>query len=245
MIDIIRVKLEKGIQRFPLLTVRDHLSLLMTSADMEGKTPTEQMTILDEVLDTLYPGYSKTEQEYIFTKVYCASFGKNAIKIGIRTSTGVIETFMVIQDYELQNEYTLDDNLVLGFTYPRDREISEKMFLDCIRYIIHDGKRYDWDLLEESTKDDILNVVSMEDMENIITMLRKSCNAVAKENTIDTLLPLFKILFTKAELNEFFKTNYLLNRNNLHVDTMMSISPMERSIYVALLGDDLKQRNEK
>lgn len=245
MVDIVRAKLLKGVKRFPLFTVKDHLSFLLTSADMEGKTPTEHQTIIDEILDILYPGLSRTEQEYVFIKVFCASFGKNAIKVSIKSSKGVGEAFMLINDYDLQNEYRVDDDVVLGFTFPRSRNLEETMFLDCISYIIHKGERYEWLELEDETMNQILDLVTMEDMENIVLMLTKSCHVtVRNESTLHTLLPLFKILFNKSELNEFFKTNYLLNKNQLRVDTMMECSPMERSIYIALLGEDLKKEQK-
>jgi len=245
MVDIVRVNLKNGVKRFPLLTVKDQLSFLLTSADMEGKTPTEQQIIVDEILDILYPGYSKTEQEHIFIKVYCASFGKNAIKVSIKSAKGMAETFMVIHDYQLVREYPIDENLKLVFDFPRKRDVSEDIFLDCIRQVEHNGQLHEWVSLDEPSKNAVLDMVTREDVENIVSMLIASCRVTIRETTISTLLPLFKILFNKSELNEFFKTNYLLNKNDLHVDTMMHCSPMERQIYVALLADDLKSQNPK
>lgn len=245
MIDIIRVKLPSGVKRFPMFTTKDQLSFLLTSADMEGREPSEQQQILDEVLDLLYPGYSKTEQEYIFTKVYCSSFGKNVIKIGIKGKSGMSEAFMVIREYELQNEYELAENIKLGFAFPKTRKISEDLFIECIRYIIHDGIRYEWPSLHEETKNNILDMVSMEDIEKIIVMLTKSCEMDVRGEKFSSFPSLFKILFSKSDLNEFYKTNYLLNKNNIRVDTIMDSSPMERSIYVALLAEDLKKQNSQ
>ncbi|QDH49121.1 baseplate hub assembly protein [Pantoea phage Phynn] len=244
MVNVVRVKLLKGIKRFPLFTVKDHMSFIMTSADMEGKTPSDQQQILDEVLDILFPGLSRTEQECAFVKCYCASFGKNAIKVGIRSAKGVSETFMIIHDYDLQNEYAVDENVTLGFTFPAGRGESEKVFLECISYVIHNGTKYTWESLEEETKNNILDLVTMEDMEQIVLMLTKSCHVTVRDSTLHTLSPLFKVLFNKAEMMEFFKTNYLLNKNSLNIDNMMNCSPMERSIYIALLSEDLKNRKE-
>lgn len=245
MVDIVRVNLKNGVKRFPLLTVKDQLSFLLTSADMEGKTPTEQQVIVDEILDILYPGYTKTEQEHIFIRVYCASFGKNAIKVSIKSTKGLAETFMVIHDHPLEREYQIDENLKLIFDFPRKRDVSEDVFLDCIRQVEHNGELYEWVTLDEGSKNAVLDMVGREDVESIISMLITSCRATIRDTTINTLLPLFKILFNKAELNEFFKTNYLLNKNALQVDTMMSCSPMERQIYVAMLADDLKKQQPK
>ncbi|AAX78629.1 protein of unknown function [Pseudotevenvirus RB43] len=242
MIDVIRVKLPCGVKRFPMFTVRDQLSFLLTSADMEGKTLTEQQQILDEILDILYPGYSKTEQENIFTKVYCVSFGKNVIKIRIKNKDSYAETFMQVKDYELQNEYALDDSLTLGFRFPKHRKSSEELFLECIQYVKQNDTRYEWESLDEDTKNAILDLVSITDMENIVKMLRKSCHVVVRDLEFSDLLTLYKILFNKSELNEFFKTNYLLNKNEVHIEPIMNASPMERSIYVAILAEDLKQR---
>ncbi|UIW12578.1 MAG: baseplate [Enterobacter phage ENC19] len=242
MIDIIRVKLPGGVKRFPMFTVRDQLSFLLTSADMEGKTLTEQQEMLDEILDIMYPGYSRTEQENIFTKVYCVSFGKNAIKIRIKGSSGQSEAFMHVTDYVLQNEYALDDSLTLGFKFPKHRNNSEQLFLECIQYVKQDGERYEWNALDEDTKNAILDLVSIEDMENIVKLLRKSCHVTVRDIEFSDLLTLYKILFNKSELNEFFKTNYLLNKNTVQIEPIMNGSPMERSIYVALLAEDLKRK---
>lgn len=242
MIDVIRVKLPIGVKRFPMLTVRDQLSFLLTSADMEGKTLTEQQQMLDEILDILYPGYSKTEQENIFTKVYCISFGKNVIKVRIKKDGGHTETFMHITDHVLQNEYPLDDSITLGFSFPKTRDTSEKLFLDCIRYVKQDGVEYNWNALDDSTKNEILDLVSINDMENIVKLLRKSCHVTIKDIEFSDLLTLYKILFNKTELNDFFKTNYLLNKNEVNIESIMNSSPMERSIYVALLAEDLKRQ---
>lgn len=243
MIDVIRVKLPSGTKRFPMFTVRDQLSFLLTSADMEGKTLTEQQEMLDEILDILYPGLSRTEQENIFVKVYCVSFGKSVIKIRIKGKNGDNEAFMHITDYVLKNEYSVDESITLGFNFPKDRKISENTFLECIKYVKQDDNRYEWNALDEQTKNDILDLVSIDDMENIITMLRKSCHVVVRDYEFSDLLALYKILFNKTELNEFFKTNYLLNKNDVHIEPIMNSSPMERSIYVALLAEDLKKGN--
>lgn len=242
MIDVIRIKLPSGVKRFPMFTVRDQLSFLLTSADMEGKTLTEQQQMLDEILDILYPGYSKTEQENIFARVYCVSFGKNVIKIRIKNKDSYAETFMQIHDYVLNNEYALDESITLGFTFPKNRDNSEQLFLECIQYVKQDNERYEWKALDDDTKNAILDLVSIDDMENIVKILRKSCHVTVRDMEFSDLLTLYKILFNKSELNEFFKTNYLLNKNEVHIEPIMNASPMERSIYVALLAEDLKRK---
>ncbi|QPI18046.1 baseplate hub assembly protein [Pectobacterium phage POP12] len=245
MIDVIRVKLPSGIKRFKMFTVEDQLRFLLTSADMENKPISEQYQIMDEVLDILYPGYSKTEQEYIFSKVYIVSFGKNAIKVQITKGNERKESFMVINDFELINEYKVNDSVTLGFNFPKDRKEDETMFLDCISYILHEGTRHEWNVLSENTKNDIVDLIDFEDVKNIIALLKKSCHVeIHREVHAESLLKLFRILFSKSEIVDFFKTNFLLNKNGLNIDTMMNISPMERSIYVSLLSEDLK-KNEK
>lgn len=245
MVDVIRVKLPGGVKRFPMFSVRDQLSFLLTSADMEGKTLTEQQEMLDEILDSLYPGYSRTEQENIFAKVYTVSFGKNAIKIRIKNKNSHAETFMHITDYMLHNEYALDESLSLGFKFPKNRNNTETMFLECIQYVTQDGERYEWNALDDATKSDILDLVTIDDIEKIVRLLRKSCHVVVRDIEFSDLLTLYKILFNKSELNEFFKTNYLLNKNDIHIEPIMNASPMERSIYVALLAEDLKRNENK
>lgn len=226
-----------------MFTVRDQLSFLLTSADMEGKGIKEQQEMLDEILDVLYPGYTRTEQENIFVKVYCVSFGKSAIKIRIKGGSGQSEAFMHVHDYVLKNEYQVSDEITLGFTFPRNREISENIFLECIQYVKQDGDRYEWNALDEETKNAILDLVAIDDMESIVKLLRKSCHVSVRDIEFSDLLTLYKILFNKSELNEFFKTNYLLNKNDVHIEPIMNSSPMERSIYVALLAEDLRQKN--
>ena len=56
------------------------------------------------------------------------------------------------------------------------------------------------------------------------------------------MLTLFKILFSRGDLDEFVKTNYLLNKNGLNLEPIMNSSPMERQIYTALLAEDLKKQ---
>lgn len=245
MIDVIRVNLPGGVKRFPMFTVRDQLSFLLTSADMEGKPPSEKLKILDEILDILYPGYSKTEQEFIFTKVYCASFGKNAIKVYMKSKNGVSETFMHITDYQLQNEYKLSDQITVGFRFPKTRDIDSDDFIHCLDYVLYNSEKYDWSILDERTKSGIIDMIEISDIENIINMLRKSCHIKVKDTEFSNLLALFTVLFNKNDLNEFFKTNYLLNKNNIHIEPIMDASPMERSIYIALLAEDLKKRSKE
>ena len=246
MIDVIRVQLPEQVKRFPMFTVDDQLRFLQTSADMEGKSLTEQQQILDEVLDVLYPSYSKTEQEYIFTKVYCVSFGKAAIRISIKNGSSSSEAFMHITDYELQNEYKVDEQITLGFRFPKTRKVDETMFLECISYIVHNGTRYDWASLSDDTHEKVCDLVDMEDIENIVTMLTKSCEIKIKQDSFSNLLTLFKILFTKNEMIDFFKTNYLLNKHKIDIGTISKVSPMERSVYVSMLAEDLKrQENAK
>ncbi|QFR55699.1 baseplate hub assembly catalyst [Yersinia phage JC221] len=242
MIDVIRVKLPGGVKRFPMFTVKDYLSFLLTSADMEGKPPKEKLAMLDEILDILYPGYSKTEQEYIFTKVYCSSFGKNAIKIYMKSKNGTSEGFLHITDYELQNEYQIAENIVLGFNFPRKRHMEASDLLECMSYIIYDGTRHEWSGLDSFTKTNIMDLIEIDDIEKIMEMITKSCHIVVRENDFSNLLTLFTILFNKSDLNEFYKTNYLLNKNNIHIGSIMDASPMERSIYVALLAEELKRK---
>jgi hypothetical protein len=242
MIDVIRVKLLDGIKRFPMFTVKDHLSFLLTSADMEGKPPSEKLAMLDEILDILYPGYSKTEQEYIFTRVYCSSFGKNAIKIYMKSKKGTSEGFMHITDYQLQNEYKVADNITLGFHFPRKRNMEASDLLQCLSYIIYNDERHEWSALDSITKNTIMDMIEIEDIEKIMEIITKSCHIVVRDNEFSNLLTLFTILFNKSDLNEFYKTNYLLNKNNIHIGSIMDASPMERSIYVALLAEELKRK---
>lgn len=242
MIDVIRVQLPDQVKRFPMFSVDDHLRFLQTSADMDGKSLTEQQKILDEVLDMLYPAYSKTEQEFIFTKVYCVSFGKAAIKISIKTGDTSRETFMHITDYQLQHEYKIDEQITLGFKFPKTRKVDETLFLECVSYILYNGTRYDWVALDDDTRDRICDLVDMQDIENIVKMLTKSCEIKIKQDSFSNLLTLFKILFTKNEMIDFFKTNYLLNKHKIDIGTMAKVSPMERSVYVSLLAEDLKRQ---
>lgn len=244
MIDVIRVELPTGIKRFKMFTVSEQLRFLLTSSDMEKKTEQEQQTILDEVLDILYPGYSRTEQEYIFVKVYIASFGKDVIRIKVKSKSKEQETFMIITNFILRNEYKIDDDLTLGFTFPKTRETNDDMFIECISYIKFKDKKYPWNELSEETKNRVVDSVDFTALKEIYTMLRKSCSVEIKKNEFaDTLLPLFRILFSKTEIEDFFRTNFYLNKNGLNIDTMMNISPMERTVYVALLADDLKREN--
>lgn len=242
MFDIIRVTLPSGIKRFPMFTVKDQFKLMLTRIDMEGRPLKEQQEILDEVLDLLYPGYSKTEQEYIFSRVYCASFGKNVIKISIGGKGGHTESFMVINDITLKNEYKLNDDITLGFDFPRTRNITEELFLECISYVMYKEKRYEWTSLIDETKENILDIVELEDIEKIVIMLTKSIDVTVRGKSFSGMLTLFKILFSRGDLDEFVKTNYLLNKNGLNLEPIMNSSPMERQIYTALLAEDLKKQ---
>lgn len=243
MFDIIRVTLPSGIKRFPMFTVKDQFKLMLTRIDMEGRPLKEQQEILDEVLELLYPGYSKTEQEYIFSRVYCGSFGKNVIKVVIGgKGGGHSEAFMVINDIQLENEYKLNDEITLGFNFPRTRNTSEELFLECISYVIYNEQRYEWTSLTEETKENILDIVELDDVEKIVTMLTKSVDVSMRGKSFSGMLTLFKILFSRGDLDEFVKTNYLLNKNGLNLEPIMNSSPMERQIYTALLAEDLKKQ---
>lgn len=241
--NVVRVKIKGEYKRFPLLTSTDFRDLLFISSDMENKTNEECQQILDEVLDMLYPGYSRLEQEHIFTKVYCMSFGKNVIKVSFDGGSGV--TFMVIHDMELSNEYKIGD-ITIGFKYPKNRMTEDvSQFIGCIDYIIQGDEKYEWCALSEETRNDILDIIEVKDIENIVNMLTHSCDVSIKKHKINTLLPLFKILFSKAELTTFYKTNYIMAKHSINIDTLMKSTPMERTIYIALLADELKKAKKK
>lgn len=149
---------------------------------------------------------------------------------------------MIINDHELSNEYQVDENTTLGFQFPKTRTQDESVFLECIDYVIFEDTRYEWTALDEETKTDILDMISMEDVKRIIEMLTTSCDVKIKERKIPNLITLFKIIFSKADLSEFYRTNFLLNKNNLDVEFIMGATPMERSIYITLLAEDLKDK---
>lgn len=249
MANIIRVKLPDGVHRFKPFTVADYRDFLLIRNDIVTNLE-EQTEIVDELLEELYPSYDAGVRGYIFMKVLTSSIGKTLLPLQYECrQCGKKHRIMLnLSSKELKKPTIEVDNIKLNFKYPHKiTDDYADVFLKSIDSIEHEGQEYKWASLDEDTKTQIVDVITYDKFEEILTKLRSiNINQTIRccKNTelqIHSPLDLFKLMFSPDEIFIFYRTNRLLNKSEYAMSDIMNMMPIERNIALGLLEKEVQK----
>lgn len=248
--NIIRVKLPEGVQRFKPFTVKDYRDFLLVSTEMK-MNPDEAQQILDELLEEIYPDVDPAYREYVFLNVLTSSTGKTKIPLCFECPTCKKEKrFMLNLQVEALKPIVLKTaGLEIKFKYIKPSSDYAKTFLDAIESVSDGYNTYGWNELPEDVKDQVIDSISFDEFENIV----KQMYTIKIEQTIRCcdshelkyigLLPIYKLLLNPDEIFLFYRINHLLNKADYSIGDIMNMLPAERGFALALVEKDVKEAN--
>ncbi|QLA10593.1 baseplate protein [Shewanella phage Thanatos-2] len=249
MSGIVRCELPDKVFRVNPFSVTDYRDLLLIRNDMEGKSRKEQEVILSEMLEDYFPTEKESHRAYIFMKRFTASIGKTFVPVkfvcptcNATKLTRLDLTQKPIKDYEI-NGYGV--KIVIGFP-DKFTELSE-MISDNIKSIEFNSQVYLWKDLSEEEKLNVIDLIPVESLSEIeknfkpvkAKFMASCCKST--EVVYDNFLDLFLIILNPEEIFSFYQVNHLMIKKNYSLQDLMSMIPIERSIYLSLIEKDLKK----
>lgn len=248
--NIIRIKLPDGVQRFKPFTVKDYRDFLLVSTEIK-MNPSEEQTILDELLEEIYPDVDPAFREYIFLNVFTSSLGKTRVPLCFTCPTCKKERkmFLNLQVEALRPIVLETAGLKITFKYVKPSSDYAKTFLEAIERVSDGVNDYAWNELPEEVREQVIDSISFAEFEEVV----KQMHTIKIEQKIKCceshdlryvgLLPLFKLLLNPDELFLFYRINHLLSRSNYSVGDIMNMLPAERGIVLSLVERDVKEAN--
>lgn len=248
--NIIRIKLPEGVQRFKPFTVKDYRDFLLVSTEIK-MNPEEEQTILDELLEEIYPEVDPAFREYIFLNVFTSSIGKTKIPLCFTCPTCNKERRMLLNlQVEALKPIVLEAaGLKITFRYVKPSTDYAKTFLDAIERVSDGINDYLWTELPEEVREQVIDSISFAEFEEVV----KQMHTIKIEQKISCceshdlkyigLLPLFKLLLNPDELFIFYRINHLLAKSNYSISDLMDMLPVERNIALTLVEKDVKEAN--
>ncbi|QQG32126.1 baseplate protein [Citrobacter phage CkP1] len=247
MANIIRCTLPDGVHRFKPFTVADYRDFLLVRNDLMNKSPDEQNTILNELLNEYFPDFPETWRPFIFIKVFTGSIGKT--KIPIAFTCPVCEknkqTLFNLDVGDLKSPEVSVAGLTIYFNFP-SKYYSDKgvQISENIKSIKYNNDIIPWNELSEQNKLQVVDAIDLESLEKIIEQmtpfrltLRMSC-CQRKDIVYDDFLSIFCLLLNPDEVFSFYQINHMLVKNNYTLDSIMNMIPIERSIALSLVDKD-------
>ena len=254
--NLVRCKYPDGtVKRFPLMDVSDYRDLLMIRADMDPRSEEEQKAIIEEVMERYLPDVPKNYRPYVFCSIYLSSLGNTYVPLVVECPTCKKEIKINvnfepkdISDIEVSTKY----GIKLKIKYPEDDSNIVEHIQKNIISVQDSVKTYDWKELSNEEKIAVIGAIDIDVMNEI---LNKS-NPVFKKisikccgNPIDIeirdMLTMFKLFIHKDEINNFYMVNHRMATMNYDIKSIMSMTPMERTVYLALIERDLKEAKNK
>ena len=248
--NIIRIKLPDGVQRFKPFTVKDYRDFLLVSTEIK-MNPSEEQIILDELLEEIYPDVDPAFREYIFLNVFTSSLGKTRVPLCFTCPTCKKERkmFLNLQVEALRPIVLETAGLKITFKYVKPSSDYAKTFLEAIERVSDGVNDYAWSELPEEVREQVIDSISFAEFEEVV----KQMHTIKIEQKIKCceshdlryvgLLPLFKLLLNPDELFLFYRINHLLSRSNYSVGDIMNMLPAERGIVLSLVERDVKEAN--
>lgn len=247
MANLVRCDMPDKTYRFQPFKISDYRDFLLIRNDMNHHDQNKQEEILNDILDDYFPGYPKTWQQYFFLKVYTSSIGKSVIPIVFQCPHcgKKIDHFFDISQKPLTNPVlTLSETTSLELEFPETNEQNlSKQVLNNIKYVEHDGQRYDWDKLNDETKEDLFDLISVENLNDLLKSMKpiylelktKKCCDSSTHIVYDDLLSIFKLLVNPEEVFTFYEINHILAKNNYDITSIMNMYPIERTVALSII----------
>lgn len=252
--NIIRVKLPEKTIRLKPFTMKDYMDLLLIRKEVEEASADEAKQILDEMLEELYPDYDKEYRAYIFITVFAISVGKEILPLTYRCpkckKNKKFPFKIALNKLEYPVLETAGIKIKFKFTEYVTNDIYE-LFEHCILSISDENNTYKWSELSDSTKEQVLSVITLEDFESIIkkiypTYIEVNLSCCDEKTLVYTkFLDIFKLLVSDEELIMTYRINHIITQYKYPLSEIMKMTPMERTITLALIEADIKNKAKK
>lgn len=246
MANIVRCKLPTGVHRFKPFTVADYRDFLLVRNDLNGKSPEEQLELIEELLADYYGEYPETYRPYIFIKTFTSSIGKTKLPVQFKCKTCDKDkmTFFDLDLPDLNNPIIETCGITITLKFP------ERKVTDTTQYIldnilsVNDGEEHSWDSLSNEDKQDVIDAITIEALEDLLKQIKpvyrelnlRCCNTT--KSVYDNILNIFKLILNPDEVFSFYQTNHMLAKNHYDVNSVMKMLPIERTIVLSLIEKD-------
>lgn len=247
MANIIRCALPNGVHRFKPFTVADYRDFLLVRNDLLNKSPDEQVTILNELLEDYFSEFPETWRPHIFLKVFTGSIGKTKIPIAFKCPIceKKKQTLFDLSLKDLKMPTAEVAGIKIFFNFP-DKFYEDKVQLisENIKSIEHQGREIPWNELTELNKIQVIDAIDLQTLESVISQMTpislvlkmKCCKTTAIK--YEDFLNIFCLLLNPDEVFSFYQINHLLVKNQYDMNSIMNMIPVERSIALSLVEKD-------
>lgn len=259
MVNIIRCVLPSGVKRFSPFTVADYRDFLLLRNHMMTLPEEEHQTIIDELLEDMFLELPKAHREYAFLKVFSGSMGTTKINLSYTCPIcGHVhpKILNIAQEDFVEPSITLG-NVTLKFSIPEEFiEDTVEMVISNIKEVIIQNKTYKWLDLSEEHREQIISAIDLDTVDKIVARLRpvnfsvnfhckqtEECKQKTKRKVVyDNVLSVFKLLINPEEIFSFYDINHTLNNSGYEYNSVMGMSPAERSMILSFIERDKRQQ---
>ncbi|WCZ66365.1 baseplate protein [Yersinia phage MHG19] len=249
MAKIIRCYLPDGVHRFEPFTVADYRDFLLIRNEIQTK-PSEKSKIIDELLEEYYGDYPVEYRGYIFLLVLTSSTGKSKIPVSFECPVcGKSKRHLFnLEQAPLKLPTIETAGIKLTFRFPQ--VVSDdygQLFLDTITTVEDSEGVYAWDSLSEDNKQSVIDAITYDDFETLITRLHplyftlKTRCCEEHKMVYDNFIDIFNLLLNPDEVFTFYQINHMLAKSNYSIGDIMNMIPLERNIALSLVERDSKK----
>lgn len=251
--NIIRIKLPLKKYRFSPITVKEYTQLLLIRKEIEEYDHLAN-EILDELLEEMFPDIDPIYRPYVFLQVFAVSIGKTVIPISYRCPkcNTVKRTAFQIGLPELTTPEISTAGITIKFKHALN--ISTDVFEAFEQTVVSvsDGKNtYTWQQLTNELKEQILSVISIDDFDKVLKQIFPVCISVKFKCCDETNLvytrfkDIFKLILSPEEIQSAYMINHMMTKHNYSIQDVNSMTPMERTITLALIEKEIKESKQK
>lgn len=250
--NIIRVKLPTGTIRLSPFKVKDYINFLLVRKEVE-ENPLEATQILDELLEDLYPNYPKLYRPYIFITVFAVSIGKSVLPVQYKCPIckSVKKYPLNLMLNKLETPKLKVSNITIEFSFIdfKTDDVYE-LFDECAKTVSDGETTINWKDLSDIQKDQVLSIISIKEFESVLDKIfpvsieldLTCCESTKVKYT--NFEDIFKLMISDEELIMMYQINHAMTSHNYSLSEILNMTPMERTITLALIEKDLKAKSK-
>ncbi|QPB12408.1 baseplate hub subunit [Providencia phage PSTCR6] len=251
--NIIRIKLPLKKYRFSPITVKEYTQLLLVRKEIDEYDDLAE-EILDDLLEEMFPDIEPIYRSYVFLQVFAVSIGKTVIPISYKCPkcNSIKRTAFQIGLPELSIPELSTAGITIKFRHALS--ISTDVFEAFEQTVtsVSDGvNAYSWKQLTKELKEQIMSVISLEDFEKVLKQIFPVCINVKFKCCEETNLmytrfkDIFKLILSPEEIQSAYMINHMMTKHNYSIQDVNSMTPMERTITLALIEKEIKESKQK
>lgn len=226
---------------------------------MKKTSPEKTMTVYNDFLELLYPDIDSNYRNFVFLYNIIASEGKSNFKMGYKCSHCGKEVMSMFSIDTSNDFYThkIDKNMSVIFGHMDGGEAVD--VFEYVRSVVVNGTTIDWNLLSDSTQENIFSYIDMDDVVKIyenVQMCRATIKGhgvaccdkgvvIPKESKVFGGFNIFNILVNSQNLTSLYHLNHQLLSRGISLNDQLLMKPYERNIYITMIIKKEKEEMEK